>query len=249
MNIAFRLCTMEAWHLYDRRPDGLLTVELDEELARYRLLAYLQRVERRYQEQKLYPHLDELRTRLQQYRELRQRQRDLQAAAPGEVTGIDLQQGELLRAGPVLPDALRALEELMDRSLPGLQQLLDTGLELRTRLAEGIHFAPVGLLPLSTRSGYLLLRQGREAAIYQYDLSLLHTSDPELRHHLVRTRYVTTCTMGLASTYDHIKARLVREIDTLPNPATFAFESDIGLPRVETFMPLAKRLVYEMIAR
>jgi hypothetical protein len=32
-----------------------------------------------------------------------------------------------------------------------------------------------------------------------------------------------------------------------PNPAVFAFVSDITLPRVETYMPLAKRWVYELI--
>ena len=239
---------MHPWELSTSSGNGLLTVDLDEELTRYRLLAYLQRVERRYDEQKLYPHLDELHTRLVQLRALRADQERLQQASPGEVTGIDLQHGELIRSGPDMPKALRALDAIIDRALPALQQLMDRGTELRLRIAGHIHFAPVGLLPLRTTEGYLLLRQGREATVYQYDLTLLHGTDPELEHHNVRTRYVTSCTVRPGSTYHQIKTGLVRRLGQLPNPATFVFESDITLPRMETFMPLAKRLVYRAIA-
>jgi hypothetical protein len=63
----------------------------------------------------------------------------------------------------------------------------------------------------------------------------------------LRTHYFSTWTLGLGQTYGHIKAELIR-LGPLPNPATFVFESDISLPRIETFMPLAKQLVYELVA-
>jgi len=63
----------------------------------------------------------------------------------------------------------------------------------------------------------------------------------------VRTRYFDTWTLSLTRTYGHIKAELAR-CGPLPNPALFAFEADITLPRIETFLPLAKRITYEMVS-
>jgi hypothetical protein len=31
-------------------------------------------------------------------------------------------------------------------------------------------------------------------------------------------------------------------------PATYAFEADVAMPHIETFMPLAKQLMYKAIA-
>jgi hypothetical protein len=60
---------------------------------------------------------------------------------------------------------------------------------------------------------------------------------------------MATFPIGLAHTYAQIKAGLVRTFRAQPNPATFAFETDIVLPHIETFMPLAKQLVYEHLER
>jgi hypothetical protein len=82
--------------------------------------------------------------------------------------------------------------------------------------------------------------------VYAYALPLVREVPPPDRYRFVRTRYVATWTFGLATTYEHIKAELVRS-GPLPNPATFAFESDITLPRIETFLPLVKRITYEVV--
>ena len=63
------------------------------------------------------------------------------------------------------------------------------------------------------------------------------------------THYITTSTIGLARHYEQIKAELVRRSPELPNPATFAFETDIALPRIETYLPIAKQLVLDHVRK
>lgn len=227
--------------------DRIVHMQLDGELDQYRLLAYLQRVEHRYQEQKLYPHLDELRQRLEQLIALRRKREELLGQHPTELLGLDLRNGALLRAARAEDELLQRIDAMIDFAQPELRLALARGEELRDELAGRIHCGPVGVVPLSAREGYLLLCQGREAAVYTYALPLFREAQEQHQYRSVRTRYITTYTTGIAHTIEHIKAELVRTQRQWPNPATFAFVSDITLPRVETFMPLAKQLVYELI--
>ncbi len=221
---------------------------VDRESDHYRLLAYVQRIDRLYKERKLYPHLDELRARLQQLIELRRRRDELAASMPREIIGLDLQRGELLRAGAREDELLRAIDQMIGTGLPELNSALERGADLRSRFTASIRFEPVGLLPLSTREGYLLIHQGREARVYAYVLTLPAKAPGTPSHHVLRTRFVADYAIGIAHTYEQVKAELVRGNAHLPNPAMFAFTSDVSLPTIETFVPLAKQLVYEVVS-
>jgi hypothetical protein len=221
---------------------------LDAESARYRLLAYIQRVRARYGEHKLYPHLEDLRGRLQAVRELRQLKADLRSALRAPLMRLDLERTRLVRSSTPEHAALEVMDRIIDEALPELDRAFCAGTELRDELAGHIRFEPVGLLPLFTREGYLLLRQGPLARAYAYTLVLpagLGEADPSAS---IRTQYIMDYTISLATTYHHVKSDLVRHFEELPNPAVFAFTTDIALPAVETFVPLAKQLVYEVIA-
>lgn len=228
--------------------DRLLAMVLDEELDRYRMLAYLQRIDGRYREHKLYPHLEELEQRLAQLLVLREEQARLRDSAPRRLVGLDPERRTLVYEGPPEDALWSNVEAMLDFSEPAIRRMLELGRELREELAQRIRFGPVGVLPLSTQEGYILLCQGREASVYAYTMPLYHGTPPVMRYRSVRTRYVTSCTVGLGRSYGSIKAELVKGLHQLPNPATFVFETDVTLPRVETFMPLAKQLVYDVIA-
>ncbi len=225
-----------------------LTAPVDEESDHYRLLAYVQRIDLRYRERKLYPHLDELRIRLEQLQELRRKRHELIAGMPRGITGMDLRKGELIRVAAHEDELLRAIDTMLATSLPELNSALERGADLRSWLASSIRIEPVGLLPLHTREGYLLIHQGRNARVYAYALTL-PTHAPEIgAHHGLRTRFVADYTIGFGCTYGHVKADLVRTHTHLPNPAVFAFTSDVAIPAIESFVPLAKQLVYEVLS-
>lgn len=227
--------------------DRILTTAMDEELERYRLLAYLQRVEERYREYKLYPWLDELKLRIGQLRQVHDRAAELEAHMPGEVIGLDIARGRLLRNPLVDQRSWAVVLRSLERTLPPLLTAMERGRELRDELHARIRFEPVGVVPLGAREGWLLLRQHNEALVYSYSLPIVQEVQPADIHRHVRTHYFATWTVGLACTYEHIKAELVRK-GPLPNPATFVFEADISLPRIETFLPLVKRIAYELVS-
>ena len=227
--------------------DRIITTTLDEELEEYRLLAYLQRVDAHYREHKLYPWLDDLVRRIEQLRSLRRRAEELNSHTATEVIGLDLTRNELLRRPHQADGPWAVVQRALERTLPPLITARARGQELREELNGRIRVEPVGVVPLDAREGWLLLRQRNEALIYAYSLPIVREVDPPDNHRHVRTRYFATWTLSLSNTYEHIKAELART-GPLPNPATFAFESDISLPRIETFLPLAKRITYELVS-
>jgi hypothetical protein len=226
--------------------ERILTDTLDPELDGYRLLAYLQRVDACYREWKLYPCLDDLEARVARLRELGECALELEAGFHSELSAVDLNSRELVRK-PVEQTGWEAVLRLLEHALPHLQGAVERGDELREELHRSIRFGPVGVLPLDAREGWLLLRQRHEALVYAYSLPLVRKPGRTGQHGLVRTQYFATWTVGLGNTYGHIKAELVRT-GPLPNPATFVFESDLSLPRIETFLPLAKRIAYELVS-
>ncbi|MEO8589630.1 MAG: hypothetical protein ABI432_09690 [Flavobacteriales bacterium] len=229
--------------------DWVLRSGIDLELQQYTLLAYLQRVEASFKERKLYPHLDDLRTHVDELLRLRRTKEELSHSMPGELIGFDARSGLPVRERLADDRWLAVVDEVIDFAVPGLRRMWSEGTGLRQEIAGHIHFAPVGLWPLSTQEGWLLLCSGREARVYGYTMPLLRDS-PEKNHaRYPWTRYVTSYTLGIACTHEHIKADLIERHRTLPNPATFVFETGLPLPHIETFMPLAKQLVYEHIAK
>lgn len=219
----------------------------DLELKQYMLLAYLQHVGSRFAERKLYPHLDALRSQVHELGRVRREKEQYTQALGGDIIGFDTRTGEPLREAPPSDPWLDVIDEIIEQAVPGLQRTLAAGSELRAEIVSHIHFAPVGLLPLSAAAGWILLRNGRDGRVYQYELVPLHTPDPNRNIDLLRTRYVTSYSHGPGSTFEHIKANLLDTHRALPNPAVFGFESDVTLPYIETYIPLAKRLVYEEI--
>lgn len=238
---------MEAIGWSSASPDRMVVMPIDEELDRYRLLAYLQRVGQRFAERKLYPYLDDLSARIAQLEGLMEQWAKADRERPAPLLGFDPHTHEAIRAAIDHTDFERRIEQMVKHALKGMRDHAERGLELREDLAASIHFGPVGVIPLHVQDGYLILRQGREASVYTYTMSVFRDLTEEQRHQSIRTRLLAQHTVGLAYNEEQIKQDLVRERPMQPVPAVFAFVSDITLPRVETYMPLAKRWVYELI--
>ncbi len=221
---------------------------LDLELKQYTLLAYLQRVQGRFREHKLYPHLLELRAHLDTLTELRRRKEALAGEMGGGLLGFDPHTGNALHERPVDDAHLGVIDAVIDFALPGLRRMWTEGSDLRQDLAGRIRLIPVGLQPLNPAEGWLLLRQQREARVYAYTIPLVHPAAITSGHQHVITRFVATYTLGISCTYEHIRTELHSARGAPAVPATYAFEAEGDLPHIETFMPLAKELVRAHIA-
>lgn len=226
--------------------DWLVRPALDPELKRYLLLAYLQRVNTNFAERKLYPYLDDLRSHVEELLRLRRSKEELARNITGPLIGFDPRTGTAIHE-QVEDELLALVDEILDFSIPGLNNAFAQGEELRQEIAEKILLWPIGVQPLKPNEGWLLLRTGNAARVYSYAMPLLHMGAAD-RYRSVRTRYVTTYSVGITCTYEHIKAELRSQHSERPNAATFVFEIDMQIPHIETFMPLAKQLVYDHIA-
>ncbi len=227
----------------------MLRPAIDLELKQYVLLAYLQRVQRRFGESKLYPYLDEMEQRLLELVRLRRSKDQLTANIHGDLMGFDPATGNPKHSPIEQAGALDVIDAVIDFAIPGLQGMISDGQDLREELTARIHFAPLGVQPLSPTTGWLLLRTGMEARVYQYSMPLLRESQEQYQYRSVVTRYWTSYRVGIGQTYESIRAKLTRFRPDLPVPGTFVLEAETELPYIETLIPLAKMLVYEHIGR
>lgn len=224
--------------------DWMLRPAFDLEYKQYVLLGYLQRVRKHFAEQKLFPHLKELRRHLDAAMELQQRKAEMARRLHGELQGFDPRTGRAVHAPAPDPWPLEMIDQLTDLTIPGMRKALEEGTELRYAITDGIRLIPIGLQPMDPSEGWLLLRMGHEARVYAYSMPWVRSSTAVDGGDLITTRYITTLPVSLHRTYEVIRSELIRQAGAPVLPATFVFEAASGLPYMETFMPLAKQLVY-----
>ncbi|MEZ4757919.1 MAG: hypothetical protein R2817_13910 [Flavobacteriales bacterium] len=228
--------------------DWLTTPAFDLELKRYQLLAFLQRVQRGFEAQKIYPYLVELRSQLEDLVALQRSRERSQRLRQGDLLGMDLRRGHLLYSHADEPAFLDVVDELLERALPDLQQYTSVGEDLRRSLLTELRITPIGLQPMHQYEGWLLLREGTEARAYSYSIPWVVSTaqfDPAMQ---VRTRYIASFTWGSLSRLEQLRKRLEGEWPATYWVATYALESERTLPRMETLLPLARHLLFERIA-
>jgi hypothetical protein len=248
LNIAFQPGGTMLIKMTSLPSDWVFRPAFDLELKQYTLLAYLQRVTLRFGEKKLYPYLDELDAHLDTLLTVRSKKDELARALPGELLGFDPTTGKAIRSAVEEPELLGVVDAVIDFAVPGLRKAIDQGLELREEIAGRIRFGPVGVQPIRTSEGWLMLRTGPEARIYSYTIPLVHEYQDPYSYRSVLTRYVGSYTLSLRNTFERIRSEFLVGRSELPVPATFAVETDASIPHIETFMPLAKQLLYEQVA-
>lgn len=222
---------------------------IDFEYKKYLLLAYLQHVSERFTETKLYPALGEL---VQHYRNLvslRDQKKNLFDSFPEKLTQADLNQFKLVYEKLSQDDNLMLeIESIIEFSIPQFQHYLSEGKKIYDLIESKINIFPVGIMPIHYDAGYLFLKsgKGRETRVYEYQLTIFEGS--EERYRAISLQYVTSYEKSLGNTYENIKHELLLFNRNLPNPATYAIETELILPIEETLLPLAKRSLVKFIS-
>jgi hypothetical protein len=223
--------------------DWVYSPSIDLELKQYTLLGYLQQVKARFAERKIFPYLEDVQDHVAALLQLQRSKELLAKQLGGNLLGFDPKSGAPIHERPQEEDALKVIDEVIAFAVPGLVQMRKQGSSLVQEFSQHIHFEAVGLQPIHVAEGWLLLQHQREARVYRYAVPYVLEPTEHLSHRSIHTRYVTTYTTGLGCTFEVIKADLIERHPSMPNPATFAFETDLDLPFIETFVPLAKRMV------
>lgn len=222
---------------------------IDFEYKKYILLAYLQEVNSSFSANKLYPTLADLLVNYNNVLAIKESKDQLSASFPKRLTGINSELLKVQYEKLMSDDAMIAeIEQIVNFSLPKLYHYLTEGKKIYDFIEEHIKLSPVGLTPLHTHEGYLLLKDEskKNINIYEYQVRLFDNATEKYRG--IYTRLIDYYKSTFTNTFESIKIDLIRKQKTMPNPATYALESDLNLPLEETYLPIAKRLLVKYLS-
>jgi hypothetical protein len=222
---------------------------IDFELKKYILLAYLQQVNRYFNENKLYPQLADVIFHYNNLVAFRENKKFLQEHFPKKFTGIQMEKLQLLYEQMIEDDELmKELEEIINYSTSTIKRTINSGTEIYEFVEDKLQITPIGLMPLDTNEGYFFLSSGRKnTRVYYYRLSFFEKHDEKYRS--IKTSYIDNHRRSMTTTYESLKADLIRHRSHLPNPAVYAVEIDLGFPVDETLLPIAKRSLVKFISQ
>ena len=222
---------------------------IDFELKKYTLLAYLQQVNKYFNENKLYPQLADVIFHYNNLVAFRENKKFLQEHFPKKLTGIQLEKLQFLYEQMVEDNELmKELEEIINYSTTTIKRTIKSGTEIYEFIEHKLSITPVGLVPLDTNEGYFFLSSGKKnTKVYYYRLSFFEKHDEKYRS--IKTLYIDNLRRSMSNTYENIKADLIRHRNELPNPAVYAVEIDLSFPYNETLLPIAKRSLVKYISQ
>ncbi len=221
---------------------------IDFELKKYTLLAYLQQVNKYFDEQKLYPQLADVIFHYNNLVAFRENKKFLQEHFPKKLTGIQLEKLQFLYEQIVDDNELmKELEEIINYSTTTIKRTIKSGTDIYEFIEHKLIITPVGLVPLDTNEGYFFLSSGKKnTKVYHYRLSFFEKHDEKYRS--IRTLHIDNQRRSMSNSYENIKADLIRHRNELPNPAVYAVEIDLSFPYNETLLPIAKRSLVKYIS-
>ena len=222
---------------------------IDFELKKYTLLAYLQQVNKYFNENKLYPQLADVIFHYNNLVAFRENKKFLQEHFPKKLTGIQLEKLQFLYEQMVDDNELmKELEEIINYSTTTIKRTIKSGTEIYEFIEHKLIISPIGLVPLDTNEGYFFLSSGKKTTkVYHYRLSFFEKHDEKYRS--IKTLYIDNQRRSMSNTYENIKAGLIRHRNELPNPAVYAVEIDLCFPFTETLLPIAKRSLVKYISQ
>ncbi|MCW3126735.1 MAG: hypothetical protein JWO03_2393 [Bacteroidetes bacterium] len=224
--------------------DGLI----DFEYKKYLLLGYLQQVDKEFDAKKLYPCFSDLIDHYRNLEVLSEQKKILVNGFPKEITKIDLENLKF-EYNSFIKDKDLALDidEIISFAMPEIRSKMSLGKELFEEVEDKVNIFPVGILPLQTDEGYLLLSDylKRIVNVYQYNITIFENAMTKFRG--IHTRLIDQYDITVSNTYENIKYQLIKEVRDMPAPATYALEFKKSFPLTETMLPIAKRIFVKYV--
>jgi len=221
---------------------------IDFELKKYTLLAYLQEINKYFNESKLYPQLSDLIFHYNNIIAFRENKKYLQEHFPKKLSGIQIEKLQVLYEQMIEDSELmQELEEIINYSADEMKTTISSGTEIYEFVEENLTITPIGIVPLDVNEGYFFLSAGNTKAthVYHYRLSIFEKHNESFRS--MKTAYVDQLQRSVGNTYENIKSDLIRHRAELPNPAVYSIETGLSFPVEETLLPVAKRSLVKFI--
>lgn len=219
---------------------------IDVEYKTYLLLGYLSEVKKDFHEEKLYPALGDLFQHYKNLLEVKQNRENLRNAFPKSLIGADFSQSKLEFKENIPEDEfLKVLDELVNYSLPEIQNCLESGKTLYEQISKELFVSEIGIRSVTIDNGYFFLTAPpkKNAHIYKYNLTKIYLPDGPYR--AIHVSYLDQVPLGISNTFEKIKTDLIRSSTNKGALATFLIESNRAVPWDESLLPVAKRKLIE----
>lgn len=221
---------------------------IDFELKKYTLLAYLQEVNKYFNESKLYPQLADMIFHYNNLVSLRENKKILQEHFPKKLTGLQIEKLKMLYEQMIEDDELmQELEAIINYAASTMKNTINSGVEIYELVEDNLTISPVGIIPLDNKEGYFFLNTmaNKETRVFHYRLSIFEKHDEKYRS--MKSTYVNSWSKNFVNSFENIKSELIRYRSNLPNPAVFSIEANLSFPVEETLLPIAKRSLVKYI--
>ena len=223
---------------------------IDFEYKEYVLLAYLQKINKHFHANKLYPDLTDLVFHYNNLKQFKESKASLQKAFPQRLTQADIDAVKITYEKIVQDDALMIeIEQIISFALTKMDPALQEGKDIYEFVESHLNIEPIGLMPLYPYEGYMLLHNGDEKTTraYTYQITIFESKDEKYRG--INTLFLKSYAKTFIDTPEAIRADLINSRRDLPNPAVFYVESDIRFPLEQTLLPLAKQCLVRSISK
>jgi len=221
---------------------------IDFEYKKYVLLAYLQEVEKNFNDKKVYPFLGDLVQHYNNLVLLKNNKHLAEEQLPKQISRFDFDNLKVHYESLLKDDSsITEIESIMDFAIPKMDEHLKEGRELYEFVEDKLQLQPVGILPLMPEEGYMLLRNGDEKLVSIYDYHITLFEGPEEKYRGIRVNFVRQYKSSITNTFEKVKIDLIKKNKEMPNPGTFAIESKIVFPFHESMLPIAKRMLVRFI--
>ena len=223
--------------------DWLFEGQMDTEYKTYVLLAYLQKVSRDFEVQRIYPRLAELVEHYRGLLTIKEGTRSMEGSFPKSMTGFQSDGALRFESSVKREQSLDEIIAFIDWALPIMDAHLRAGKEVYDAIERGLHISAVGLLPVNPDHGYMLICNGNEPETRVYEFALTIFEQADGRYRGLQTTYLDNYRRNLSNTPERIKLDLMLRRREMPNPATLSIESEEVLPLDQALLPVAKRVL------
>lgn len=217
---------------------------IDFEYKKYVLLAYLQDVKSNFIQKKLYPDLAELITHYKNLMAFKNNAESMEHSLSKRIKSIDFKTLNFVYEKMEDDAILEEIKKIVNYSEPLIAEELNRGKTLFDFVEKNIECSHVGILPIYRNEGYFILEKtkSKQADVFMYKLVKI-TLDHEDAFGLSSDFY-NSYSISLSKTIDKLKLELIESNPELPNPAVYLFRANEELPKNETLLPIAKRILY-----
>ncbi|MBM78750.1 MAG: hypothetical protein CL846_09735 [Crocinitomicaceae bacterium] len=221
---------------------------IDYEYKKYELLSYLQKIDKLFNQTKLYPYFSYLINHYQNISKYINLQKDFKKSFNKNIQSIDLKNLEINFESKFKDhEVIEEMINIVNFAKKEIKNSIDQGEELYDFIFSKMRIESVGLVPFYNKEGYLIITKNgdKNASIFRYKCSLIHYESDN--YYGLKTQKINNDLYNYNSTPSSIKINLINQFKDLPNPATYSLHCDLNFSFKHSIIPIAKRWLIKHI--